>query len=106
MDTNEIINDAIEYAVSKGTIMVTAPGSEITSLLPRATDKDSAHRSLGDIVTEGAAGLALHAGAFVWSTLAGITGDYTSLGGYGGIYQRLEMGLARLRSKEGFRCIE
>lgn len=51
------------------------------------------------VVKEKATELALHAGAFVWSTMAGITGDYASLGGYQGIYHRLEMGLAKLRSK-------
>lgn len=78
MSKNSVIDDVIEYAASKGTIVVAAGESH-------------AKRPLNDIV--------LHAGAVVWSTLAGITGDYASLGGYQGIYQRLEMGLAKLKSK-------
>lgn len=90
MGKTDVIDDVIEYAASKGTIMVAAPGAEVTPVL--GFEKDGpAKRTLSDI--------ALHAGAFVWSTLAGITGDYALLGGYEGIYQRLEMGLAKLRSK-------
>lgn len=118
------IDDAIEYAASKGARIIVAAGDSeaddetgkvspekakiIDDALRRAAERhilfitsgeEWPKVTLGDIVKEGARELALHAGAVVWSTMAGITGDYASLGGYQGIYQRLEMGLAQLRSK-------
>ncbi len=45
--------------------------------------------------------IALHWGAFAWSTLAALTGDYIALGGYDGAHLRLEMGLTALKEKVG-----
>ena len=42
------------------------------------------------------AGIALDGSAFLGSLMAGVTGDYASLGGYEGIRKRLEIGLYEL----------
>jgi len=112
----EIIDEAIEYADSKGAVVVVAAGDSeagetgklsagraeaIDAALTRrvaegqmlfgGAEDERAKISLTDIV--------LHAGALAWSTLAGLTGDYVTLGGYQSIYQRLEMGLVQLRNR-------
>ena len=120
--TSEIIDEALEYAASKGTVVVVAagdsnaddkkagfsswgdivdvgvPGERILTVAAIDVGRDP-ERPLGDIVRDGVTELALHAGALAWSTLAGLTGDYVTLGGYQGIYQRLEMGLTQLRNR-------